>query len=270
MKKFLIVFIILIVLAGTAFMFGWVQLQVPPGKYGVIHSKTHGIDPKLIRSGEFRWIWYRLIPTNAKISVFNLEHNKFPIKFNSSLPSGDIYSSFIGLSNADFSWDIQGEVAFNINPDMLVSLAAQHNLSNQEDLDAHLQLTARDIEVVILRYLSSAGTDSERVETLMSGNQDLVMEQEILSKFPEIRDFSLIIHSAKYPNFVLYRQIRLLYEEFLEKQHDAISVAFGRRSENRIETYLHFEELERYGELLTRYPILLDYLALNRNNNTNR
>jgi len=264
MKKFLITLLFLVIIGGVAFFFGWAQFSVPPGQYGVINSKTHGFDPDVVRSGEFRWVWYKLIPTNVHIAVFSLEQTKFPIDFNSSLPSGDTYSNFAGITNADFSWNLRGEISFGINPDMLASIAAQHNLTGQEALDEYLLNIAKDIEVIILRALSS-DSESERIEKVMSGNPDALMEQEINARFPEIRDFSFTINSAKYPDFILYRQIRQLYEEFLVRQREYVTAAFGRRAENHIETQLHFGELERYGELLTKYPVLLEYLAMQNN-----
>jgi hypothetical protein len=49
----------------------------------------------------------------------------------------------------------------------------------------------------------------------------------------------------------------------LTRQREFVSDAFGRRAENHIEAHLRFAELERYGELLTRFPVLLEYLAMN-------
>jgi len=207
MKKFFITLLMLIIIAGAAFMFGWAQFSVPPGKFGIINSKTHGIDLKPVRSGEFRWIWYKLIPTNVKISVFSLDFKKYPINFNSSLPSGEIYADFIGLSNADFSWNLKGELGFRLDSDMLVPVVVQNNILSQEDLDAYLQTTAQNLENLLLRLLSSQGTDSARLEQLMSGNPDADLEREIKMDFPEICDFSIKIQSAKYPDFVLYRQL---------------------------------------------------------------
>ena len=265
MKKILIVSIIIVVLAGTAFMFGWVQFSVPPGKYGVISSKTHGLDSKLVRSGEFRWLWYKLIPTNVKITIFHLEQSKFPIHFSSSLPSGNNYASFAGYPNPDFSWNLEGEISFGINPEMLITLISGQNFTNQESLNTYLQTIAKDIEVIILRILSSAGDDITRLERILDGNRDMEMEREVKNKYPEINDFSISIHSAKYPNFILYRESRELYEEFLLSQREYLTSTFGARTEYHMEIQRHFNELERYGELLTKYPILLDYLALNRN-----
>jgi len=245
-------------------MFGWVQFSVPPGQYGIINSKTHGIDQQLVKSGEFRWVWYKLIPTNVKISVYNLEYKKFPIKFNNTLPSGDTYSYFAGLTNADFTWNLQGEIGFNINPDMLISLASYNNFTDQESFNLYLLNISKNIENIILHSLSSTAEDSERLENLMGGAKDTLIEDEIYAKFPEITNFSLVIKSAKYPDFILYRQLRLLYNEYLAKQRDSITLTFERRAENRIQTHLRFEELERYGELLSKYPGLMEYLELEK------
>jgi hypothetical protein len=264
MKKFLITLFILAVLGGVGFLIGWVQLSVPPGSYGVINSKTHGVDPQIVKSGEFRWVWYKLIPTNVQITVFRLETVKFKLDFNSSLPSGNSYAEFAGLTAKDFSWNLSGEASFNIDPDKLISIVTQNNIINQEDLDSYLDDIARNIKIIILRTLTSVDTDSARLEKLLSGNSDTEMEHEIKTRFPEIRDFSFVIISAVFPDFVLYRQVRLLYEEFLAMQREYVTAGFAKRAETHIETQLRFGELERYGELLTKYPILMDYLAMIR------
>ena len=267
MKKFLIIFLILMTLAGVCFFFGWVQFQVPAGQYGVINSKTHGFDPKPVIPGEFRWIWYKLLPTNVKISLYKLEYSTFPVNFNSKLPSGEKYASFLGLSNTDFSWDLNGEISFNIKPEFLVQLAKLHNLSGQDDLNAYMKKTAAGVEHLILRNLNliSSADDSDRVEKILSGNNDSQMEQEIRASFPGIDKLTFSIKTVKIPDFVLYRQLRLMYEEFLTKQREYVTHEFGRKAENHIDSQLRISELERYGELLSKYPILLDYLRLEQN-----
>ncbi|MDR2941955.1 MAG: hypothetical protein LBV17_05140 [Treponema sp.] len=261
MKKFFFTLFILLILACVVFLFGWAQYKVPPGSYGVINSKTHGVDQKIVKSGEFRWLWYKLIPTNVEIAVFNLEPVNFDINFNSTLPSGDSYASFAGLG-ANFSWELKGTISFGINPDMLVFLVSAYNLKDQASLDAHLQDKAKNIENLILRTFSSSETDSTRLENLMSGKNDVELEMEIAVLYPEIQNFSLTVKSAKFPDFILYREVRLLYEDYLKKQRELVTAGFGRRAENHIASQLHFEELERYGELLTKFPVLLEYLSL--------
>ena len=261
MKKFLITFLILLVVGGAVFFFGWAQFKVPPGAYGVITSKTHGVDPELVKSGEFRWLWYKLIPTNVKIIVFNLEPLAININYNSTLPSGESFASFAGLE-ADFSWQLRAVISFNLNYLHLTNLVGDKNIANQEALDAYLQETGRNIESLILRTLSSLEMDTLRLENILSGNQDSEINSTIAKAFPEIQDFVLTIQSAQFPDFALYRQVRLLYEEFLQRQREIISAGFGRRAESHIASRLHFDELERYGELLTKYPVLLEYIKM--------
>jgi hypothetical protein len=261
MKKFFFTIFILLVLGGIVFMLGWAQYKVPPGFYGVINSKTHGIDPKPVKSGEFRWLWYKLIPTNVEIAVFQIEPVKFDINFSNTLPSGDSYASFAGLGTS-FSWELNALLFFSINPDKLVSVVSAHNLKDQEAMDLHLWNVAQGIENLILRTFSSSEIDSIRLENVMAGKRDVELEREIAVLYPEIQDFSLTVQSAKFPDFILYREVRLLYEDYLKKQRELVTAGFGRRAENHIASQLHFEELERYGELLTKFPVLLEYLSL--------
>jgi hypothetical protein len=72
MKAFLITLIILVVLAGAAFYFGWLQILLPAENYAVIFTKTGGYDETVVRPGEFSWRWQRLIPTNMTVYTFDL------------------------------------------------------------------------------------------------------------------------------------------------------------------------------------------------------
>jgi hypothetical protein len=264
MRKFFISLFILLIFGGVGFFMGWAQFAVPAGSYGVISSKTHGIDPDLIRPGEFRWVWYKLIPTNARILAFRPELETFTLSADGSLPSGDSYAAFAGLG-ADFSWELKAAASFSLNLEMLVNLVTQNNISSQETLNAYTRDLSEKIKAFVLREFAAGKIDNEQLEKLLSGGSDAEMEREINAKFPEIRGLSFVVQSARFPDFALYRHVRLLYEEFLEKQREYIAVAMGKNAENRIETQLRFNELERYGELLTKYPALLQYLELEKN-----
>jgi len=242
-------------------MFGWVQFNVPPGSFGIVTSKTHGVDTKPVKSGEFRWLWYKLIPTNVEIVIFHLDPVKSNINFTSTLPSGDTYASFSGLT-VNFSWEFKAEISFTINPDFLVHIISSNNIKDQAALDAYLREKAKNIENLILRTYSSSVINSERLENIMAGKNDVELEKEIAVLYPEIQNFTITVQSAKFPDFVLYKEVRLLYENYLKKQRELVTAGFGKRAESHLAMQLHFEELERYGELLTKFPVLLEYLAL--------
>ncbi|MDR1576046.1 MAG: hypothetical protein LBS37_08585 [Treponema sp.] len=263
MKKFFITLFILIILGGLAFFFGWVQLQVPPGAYGIVRSKTHGVDPRMIRSGEFRWLWYALIPTNVEVVVFRAEPVRHSVSGGNTLPSGNTYASFAGVA-ADFSWEFKASLSFTVNPDALVTLVSDNNIGSQDELDTYEQGIAEKMGAFILRRLSSGDADARQMEETLKTGSSPELERELAGQFPGLDDISCLVSAAKFPDFALYNEVRGLYEDFIAGQREYASSALLQKAESRIDSRLRFDELEQYGALLTKYPVLLDYLALER------
>ncbi|MDR2433097.1 MAG: hypothetical protein LBD47_00825 [Treponema sp.] len=263
MKKFFITLFILIILGGLAFFFGWVQLQVPPGAYGIVRSKTHGVDPRMIRSGEFRWLWYALIPTNVEVVVFRVEPVRHSVSGGNTLPSGDTYAAFAGAA-ADFSWEFKASLSFTVNPDTLVTLVSDNNIGSQYELDTYEQGIAEKMEAFVLRRLSSGDADARQMEEMLKTGSSPELERELAGQFPGLDDVSCLVSAAKFPDFALYNEVRGLYEDFIAGQREYASSALLQKAESRIDSQLRFDELEQYGALLTKYPVLLDYLALER------
>jgi len=254
MKKFFTTLLVLIILAALGLFLGWAHLGVPPDAYGIIRSKTHGLDTRLIKPGEFRWIWYKLIPTNTTTTVFRLNPVTHEFSARDTLPSGKVYAAFAGLEE-DFSWELRAIFSFNLRPEALVPLAASSNISSQEELVRHENDIAGQIETFILRRMDA-------IEDLLKDGESPRLEWEIQGEFPFIENFTIRVKSARFPDFNLYRQAQGLYEDFIALQRDVISSELREKARGRIESYHRFDELERYGALLTKYPLLLDYLAL--------
>ena len=263
MKKFIITLLILLILGGVVFFFGWAQFTVPPGLYGVVSSKTHGIDPVLVQSGEFRWIWYKLIPTNTEILKFSLTPKNRSIRSSGSLPSGAIYSSLAGL-NADFSWEISGDFSFSIRPDSLPSLILNENIADQEDLNKLEDEYCRRIEALVLKYLTVYGEDENKMGTLLLSASNPELVREIEEAFPGLEKVDCRIQAVRFPDYALYQSVRSLYHDYLAHQQRILEEDITHDAEARIMTRLRMDELEKYGEILSRYPVLLEYLALEK------
>jgi len=256
MKKFLVTFLILAILAGLGLFFGWAQQGVPPDAYGLIRSKTHGLDARLVKPGEFRWVWYKLIPTNAVTAVFRLNPVSHEFSARDTLPSGRIYAAFAGMED-DFSWELRAAFSFTLRPEALVPLVSAQNIGDQEELARYEQDLAADIETFILRRAAA-------LEDLLKDGESPELERAVQGQFPLIENFSLRVKSAQFPNYDLYRQAQGLYEQYIALQRDMMSGELREKARSRIESYRRLDELEQYGALLTKYPILLDYLALER------
>jgi len=254
MKKFLVTLLILVIIAGLGLFFGWAQQGVPPDAYGFIRSKTHGLDTRLVKPGEFRWVWYKLIPTNTTTAIFRLNPVNYEFSARDTLPSGGTYAAFAGIPG-DFSWEIRASFSFSLRPEALAPLITGHNIGDQEGLSRYEREAAAGIETFILRHIDA-------LEGLMQDGETPELERAVQGQFPFIENFSLRVKSARLPDFELYRQAKELYEQYFALQRDMMSGELREKAKNRIDSYHRFEELEQYGALLTKYPILLDYLAL--------
>jgi len=265
MKKFLFFLLVLIILGGTGFFLGWAHLTVPPGSYGVMRSKTHGLDPQVIREGEFRWLWFKLIPTNVTISTYTLGPVTRSIRSAGTLSSGQVYAALAGVE-ADFSWEISGELSFSIRPEVLPELTRRENLRDNEDLRRAEERIAERIENFVLQRLRAYADreDGEKLETLRLTGSLPELDADILRTFPEIQNLICTIRVVRFPDYILFRSLKELYREYVSLLHAALNPHIGREAEARMAINLRLDELARYGELLTRYPILLNFLALEK------
>jgi hypothetical protein len=254
MKKFFITLLVLIIGAALVLFFGWAQLGVPPDSYGLIRSKTHGLDARLVKPGEFRWVWYKLIPTNVTTTVFRLNPLAHAFSANNTLPSGGTYAAFAGIGG-DFSWEIRATFSFSLRPEAIIPLVTMENIGTQEELDHYETAIAGQIETFILRRV-------DLLENLLKDGESPELERAIQEQFPAIGHFSLTIQSARLPDFALYRQTKDLYEQYNVLQKEFLYDDLRGKAKSRVESFRRFDELEQYGALLTKYPILLEYLAL--------
>jgi len=265
MKKFFFILLLLLILGGTVFILGWAQLTVPPGSYGVMRTKTHGLEAKVIRDGEFRWFWYKAIPTNANVSVFTISPVKRPIKSSGALASGDVYAALAGL-NADFSWEISGDISFTIKPECLPQFTEKENINNDEDLRKAEENLAAKIENLALQRLREYANNAngEEIDTVAFAASNPKINSEIQSLIPEIENLNCTFQFVRIPDYALYQSLFSLYQEYLARQNAVLSVAVANEAERRINSRIRMEELTQYGELLTKYPILIQYLSMEK------
>jgi hypothetical protein len=263
MKKFLIFLLFLLIIGGTGFYFGWAQFKVPLGSYGVMRSKTHGTDPQVFREGEFRWLWYMLIPTNAEMLTFSPKQVSRSIRNSGSLPSGRLYASIAEL-DTDFSWEISGDFSFSVKGDALPSLVLRENISNEQDLAMLEDNYARQTESLLLRRLASYGENENRMEAILFASFLPELSREIESSFPELENVNCRIQALRFPDYGLYRSLKGVYDEYLAHQRKILEEDALVNAESRVGTRLRMDELQQYGEILSRYPVLLQFLAMEK------
>jgi hypothetical protein len=260
MKK-LFFLLLFLALGGYIFFTGWVQFRLPAGSFAVIRSKTHGTDSRVVKDGEFRWVWYALIPTNAVVTAFKLTENAFPVHISGTLPSAETYAATAGIK-ADFSYEITGTVYCSLKPDSLPALAEEENLLEQAELDAWMRRFAGDAGSFVLERLWIHAEQEAVLEEIMKTGGAAILERELAERFPRFENWKTSLNIPHFPDVALYGEIKKLYQDFVEARQTLMNSGISDAALKNIQSRQRFEELSLYGELLTKYPILIEYLAL--------
>jgi len=262
-KKPVFTFILLLGTAIVVFFLGWAQYGLSPGSFGVLRSKTHGIDGKVIREGSIRWVWYKLIPKNATLSVFFLNDMQVPVEVSGTLPSGDVYTSFVGLKS-DFTFSFSGSISYRLKPESLPELVERENLLSQEDLDKYLTLLDEKIKTHVQGLLWTYGEDETILKEAQETGTIRALEAEFHNAFPQAELKNCTVETLHFPDLVLYDEVRKLYQDYLAAQRGEVRNETAVLAAENIKNRRRLDKLAAYGELLTKYPVLLQYLALEK------
>ena len=262
MKK-IITLIILLGAGGTVFYLGWAQVSVPVGSYGVLRSKTHGTSGELIKDGKLCWVWYKLIPDNVTITVFNIQENTIPLDISGVLPSGDTYSTLAGL-RTDFSYSFTGSLTYRLKAESLPALSDRENMLSQAELDTYLFRLSKEIENFIKALLWTYGENENILKEAGETGTIGALKKSLAESYPDIEILTCTVKTQRFPDFILYNEVRQLYRDYLTAQRTDIRAAISRMAAENIENRRRIDELAGYGELLTKYPVLIQYLALEK------
>ncbi|MDR2509427.1 MAG: hypothetical protein LBC77_02150 [Spirochaetaceae bacterium] len=263
MKRFFVIAALLLAGGGTAFFAGWAQLAVPAGMYGVVESKTHGLRAELVRGGEFTWIWYRLIPGNVRIRSFRLERRALSLDISGELPQASVISALTGLKTG-FSWHISGELSYSVRPESLSGLIARNGIETQEALDAYLEREEGEIRAYTGARAAFYVTDGAEaaLRAISETGEARALTGDLTAAFPFMFEPQCRLSIVQLPDFAQWDTAKKLYTAYLERQRVLLEGETLRAAERKIASQFRFDELSRYGELLTKYPVLIQYLGL--------
>lgn len=256
----IISFIILLLIGGAVFYFGWVQFELPEHTYAVLFSKTSGYDEEVIQPGQFNWRWERVLPTNSKLIKVKLENHTISLNYEGILPSGELYSSVLP-QNPDFSYKIDFSISYLLNKDVLPKLLSEGtiNADKTEDFYSH-------IESEFVKIIKKSCTDYFNQNYVINSNSYLDLESIILEKFNQRYSYiltrNLTISYINFPDLQLYNKSKDLYYQILDKRKEAEIATEKWVIESKINMDTKLEILSKYGELLSKYPILIDYFSL--------
>jgi hypothetical protein len=244
-----------------------------------MRSRTHGTETALLKNGEFKWVWYRLLPRNVVVNICTPALYTGNFQLNGSLPQAAVYQELTGLSGGRFDWAVGGTFAFSVRPDALPALT-DNGVTDQAGLDAWQEERAKSVRAAIERAvfagLSGAvvtetadrGKTGEAAETAASGGAGAFfvkgagMQREIADAFPELENVQVNVNSMETPDFELYNAAMQIYNEYVAKQRESIAGQTAKEAESRILSRFYHDKLEKTGEIITKYPLLIEYLKI--------
>lgn len=262
MRKFLISLVILILAGGAVFYLGWVQLQLPPNTYGVVFTKTGGWDDAVLEPGEFHWRWERLLPTNFTLHAFPSTPHNAVVTSSGTLPSGDTYAEYLEQS-PDFDYEIELDVSFRVRKEDLPELAKEEDLE-PDGLEEWYEQRAKRIgdaaRTMVREVYADAQEEADGAVQLQSLEDELI--DRLSERFSSLEFLSAVPTIVRIPDFGLYQAARSLYFETINARREAVADSEFAAEESRIAQKTRLETLKQYGEILTEYPVLLDYFSL--------
>jgi len=263
MKGFLVVLVFLLIIGGVVFYFGWLQIHLDEDSYAVVFTKTGGWEDDVISPGTFEWRGAKLLPTNLALHVFPIKNQVFQTTLRGSLPGATTYASLLETAGA-FSYAVTVTVSYQIEPTRLPTLVRTGGLRSEE-LDRFYQGVNAEIQQVVTE--SVTGSFSGTVTPASASatiREDL--DTALARRFPDLRIVSTSVTRVDLPDLELYAQVRSRYSEILDTRTNALKAAAQELAPAQTQMEAGLSRLERYGEILDRYPILLDYFSLSQEN----
>lgn len=270
MKKILFFMFLFIAAAGAVLYFGWIQ--IPENKSALFFSSITGYEENLLETGKFHWRWQKLIPRTSKTFLINTAPEKAEIRLDGKLPSADAYSVNMP-GKPDFSYALSADAVYTLKQDYIAErlvkgLSASGDEESSEITETVYAETGRKIENVLRSEVEKSFTDKtgsfsdnrDFLDKMFSSERLSSLIQESVEGI-ELKEFG--VTRIVIPDINLYRAAVKIYEDIVSGKKQQLLESEMKSAVYDSELRKRLETLEKYGEILTKYPILLEYLKIN-------
>jgi len=270
MKRTIIFLALLVLLCGAALYLGWIQRSLTEGHWALGFSKSRGWEERIFEPGRFDFRWERLFPGIYSLHLFPIR--QFPLSFSirGELPSGAVYAEVLD-SKPSFSYEIGLELQVGFQKESFPTLVKAESLTplNLEGWmegkknEIQQELTARILRAGIPRILEAASTGT----TLTPSWQEILRETVLKvweERFPSLALLSLSFPKIAVPDMELYLKGKSLYLAVEQAKQETLIALSKKHLIEELTEQRRFESLKKYGELLKTYPLLIEYLAIEK------
>lgn len=261
MKKLLIALLLLAIIGGVAFFFGWVSFRLDGEEYGVAFTKSDGWIEEPVNPGEFRWMWQALLPTNLTLHTFPLTPLELSVSESGSLPSAELYSRYVE-GEPSFSYTLDFTVTYRIDPEATAAALAAEE-TTPESFDTYQRSRESSVQNAsrraIVRAIEAVGR--EPMVALVGQVAEAALD-ELRGSVEGVEILTLTISEAEVPDPFVYRSARENYLALQEGRREGLTETARDAAAARVLDEERRRALEEYGRILMDYPVLLDYFRL--------
>ncbi len=260
MKKLLLIVFIFLILGGTIFYFGWIQLRIDKDEYGIVFTKVRGYREKALVPGKFSWSAAALIPKNIEITTLPAAPRTVFISSRQDLPSKAEYGSVVAGS-ADFSYSVKFYVSFALKSDYAVVLVRDKGFT-AETVESWYAVMEEAIESAAMKeiriFFDNTGASPSSV--FLSEADEKKLRTRVQAHFDQIYISDLDFISISLPDLELYETAKVYYLELTAVKNSSLQKEMIETAKQRAENEVQIDLLKRYGSLFEEFPILIDYI----------
>lgn len=190
-------------------------------------SKTSGISSKCASAGTFSWHWEFLLPTNARLVIFDTGERTITKSVTGTLPSSKIYAEAFN-SGADFGYDITAEFTAHITAEEVLRLCILGTITDDASLADYIDKRAQNMTEKAAAILLKDGDENAALSL-----KDIGEESGMFSEMHLVR-----VHL---PDEALYETLKAGYirrikekEERTEAMRQAVSVLLSQYPELKV------------------------------------
>lgn len=255
MKKFIFWLIFLIIIAGVIGYFGWIR--VPENTVALGFSTITGYDSTFMESGKLNWRWQKLIPKCYILKMYPLDTESAEVSVSQTLPSGELYATEMN-GNPDFSFSVKYAATYKIKEDSLYAMATSGALGDG-GLDTFYASVQEKLQNVAASLLGEEISKAMAGSTFSQKSLEESVRARIQEQLADLEIISFDSVEAKYPDIELYKAAKAKYMENMEKKQEIAAQQEKEKEDFNTKIDQRIELLKKYGELLTQYPILIEY-----------
>ncbi len=231
----------------------------------LIEDRITGIDSKIIKPGEFRFLAERAVPGRISLHPVVLSPRFLSYKFEMGL----LQSEILDLDDS-FKIKIALRLQYSLDPDKLQELFQRLDQPDWNRLDGHLTMLLNTalIETIAGQYRNEgdlAGLKGRLNDYLKNqalnewkrllGKEGIDIIESVLEQPLYVPDAGSYLAMTARGNVILQNKLEMSQK---------IQLARAQQEAEKIKDLAYMSRLEKIGELLKRYPNLRDYLAIDR------